>query len=63
MPVEFIGMISTRDQSEIRRSRGPVVDRDYVRRFARAVDVARGLAGTPNDLPTFTMLPNVSAAN
>src|SRR6202142_1601269 len=36
MPVEFIGMIGTRDQSEIRRSRGPVVDRDYVRRFARA---------------------------
>ena len=36
MPVEFIGMISTRDQSEIRPSRGPVVDRDYVRRFARA---------------------------
>jgi alkanesulfonate monooxygenase len=36
MPVEFIGMIGTRDQSEIRRSRGPVVDRDYVRRFSRA---------------------------
>jgi alkanesulfonate monooxygenase len=36
MPVEFIGMISTRDQSETRRSAGPVVDRDYVRRFARA---------------------------
>src|SRR6202453_3368874 len=36
MPVEFIGMISTRDQSETRRSRGPVIDRDYVRRFARA---------------------------
>ena len=33
MPVEFIGMISTRDQSEIRRSRGPVVDRDYVQRL------------------------------
>jgi alkanesulfonate monooxygenase len=36
MPVEFIGMIGTRDQSEIRRSAGPVIDRDYVRRFARA---------------------------
>jgi alkanesulfonate monooxygenase len=34
--VEFVGMIGTRDQSEIRRPRGPVVDRDYVRRFARA---------------------------
>jgi alkanesulfonate monooxygenase len=36
MPVEFIGMIGTKDQSEIRRSSGPAVDRDYVRRFARA---------------------------
>ena len=36
MPVEFIGMISTRDQSETRRASGPVIDRDYLRRFARA---------------------------
>jgi hypothetical protein len=38
MPVEFIGMISTRDQSETRRSRGPVVDRGYVRRFVSRRD-------------------------
>jgi alkanesulfonate monooxygenase len=36
MPVEFIGMIGTRDQSETRPARGPVIDRDYLRRFARA---------------------------
>jgi alkanesulfonate monooxygenase SsuD/methylene tetrahydromethanopterin reductase-like flavin-dependent oxidoreductase (luciferase family) len=36
MPVEFIGMISTQDQSETRPSSGPVIDKDYVRRFARA---------------------------
>jgi len=36
MPVEFIGMISTKDQSETRLTGGPVIDRDYTRRFARA---------------------------
>jgi alkanesulfonate monooxygenase len=36
MTVEFIGMIGTRDASETRAPAGPVVDPDYVRRFARA---------------------------
>lgn len=36
MPVEFIGMIGTRDESETRLSTGPVIDRAYVRRFTRA---------------------------
>ena len=37
MPVEFVGMISTLDQSETRTGGdGPLIDRDYVRRFARA---------------------------
>ena len=36
MPVEFIGMIGTRAQSEIHRSSGPAIDRDYVRAFSRA---------------------------
>ncbi|MTD57239.1 LLM class flavin-dependent oxidoreductase [Amycolatopsis pithecellobii] len=36
MAVEFIGMIGTRDASETRPARGPVIDPDYVRRFARA---------------------------
>ena len=34
MPVEFIGMIGTRDQSEIRAAQGPVIDPGYTRRFA-----------------------------
>jgi alkanesulfonate monooxygenase len=34
--VEFIGMISTRAQSEIHPSSGPAIDRAYVRAFARA---------------------------
>jgi alkanesulfonate monooxygenase len=36
MAVEFIGMISTRAQSEIQRGSGPAIDRSYVRAFARA---------------------------
>src|SRR6266849_6383360 len=34
--VEFIGMISTRAQSEIHPSSGPAIDRAYVRAFAKA---------------------------
>jgi alkanesulfonate monooxygenase len=36
MPVEFIGMIGTQDESETRLTTGPVIDREYVRRFTRA---------------------------
>jgi alkanesulfonate monooxygenase len=36
MPVEFIGMIGTKDQSETHGSSGPVIDPAYTRRFARA---------------------------
>jgi alkanesulfonate monooxygenase len=36
MPVEFTGMIGTKDQSETRNTGGPVIDRAYVRRFSRA---------------------------
>ncbi|WP_131744687.1 LLM class flavin-dependent oxidoreductase [Frankia sp. Cppng1_Ct_nod] len=35
MPVEFIGLISTREGSETHQPSGPVIDRDYVRRSAR----------------------------
>ncbi|GAA1071723.1 LLM class flavin-dependent oxidoreductase [Nocardiopsis composta] len=38
--VEFIGMIRTSDQSEIRQRRGPLLDRDYTRRFAQAHEEA-----------------------
>jgi len=38
MPVEFIGYIGTQHQSEIHPAQGPVIDRDYVDRVARAHD-------------------------
>jgi alkanesulfonate monooxygenase len=40
MSVEFIGMISTRRVSEIHPPQGAVIDRDYVRAFARAHEQA-----------------------
>ncbi|CDR05383.1 hypothetical protein [Streptomyces iranensis] len=36
MPVEFSGMISTMDHSEIRLDGGPVIDKDLTGKFARA---------------------------
>jgi alkanesulfonate monooxygenase len=66
MPVEFIGMISTRDQSETRRSSGPVVDRDYVRRFARAHEDAgfdRVLIGYSSSQPDGTQVAAYAAAH
>jgi alkanesulfonate monooxygenase len=40
MSVEFIGMIATRKASEIHAPEGPVIDRDYVRRFTQAHEAA-----------------------
>jgi alkanesulfonate monooxygenase len=40
MSVEIIGMITTQLQSETLRPQGPVIDRDYVRRFAQAHEAA-----------------------
>jgi alkanesulfonate monooxygenase len=40
MPVEFIGMIATQEQSEIHPRSGPVVDRAFVQAFARAHEEA-----------------------
>jgi alkanesulfonate monooxygenase len=40
MSVEFIGMIGTQAASEIHPPRGPVIDIDYVRRFAQAHEQA-----------------------
>ncbi|GGF44643.1 alkanesulfonate monooxygenase [Aliidongia dinghuensis] len=40
MSVEFIGMIATRKASEIHPAEGPIIDRDYVRRFAEAHEQA-----------------------
>ena len=66
MPVEFIGMISTRDESEIRHSAGPPVDRGYVRRFARAHEDAgfdRVLIGYSSSLPDGTQVAAYAAAH
>jgi alkanesulfonate monooxygenase len=66
MPAEFIGMISTRDQSEIRRASGPVVDRDYVRRFARAHEDAgfdRVLIGYSSSHPDGTQVAAYAASH
>jgi alkanesulfonate monooxygenase len=65
MPVEFIGMIATTDQSETRRGGGPVVDRDYVRRFARAHEDAgfdRVLIGYSSAQPDGTQVAAYAAS-
>jgi alkanesulfonate monooxygenase len=66
MPVEFIGMIGTKDESEIRLTSGPVVDRDYVRRFARAHEDAgfdRVLIGYSSSRPDGTQVAAYAAAH
>jgi alkanesulfonate monooxygenase len=66
MPVEFIGMIGTRDGSEIRHSGGPPIDRAYVRRFARAHEDAgfdRVLIGYAASQPDGTQVAAYAAAH
>jgi alkanesulfonate monooxygenase len=66
MPVEFIGMIGTKDQSEIRNTPGPVIDRDYVRRFSRAHEDAgfdRVLIGYASSQPDGTQVAAYAAAH
>jgi alkanesulfonate monooxygenase len=66
MPVEFIGMIATRDQSETRHVPGPAVDREYVRRFARAHEDAgfdRVLIGYASSQPDGTQVAAYAAAH
>lgn len=66
MPVEFIGMIGTKDQSEIRNTAGPVIDRGYVRRFARAHEDAgfdRVLIGYASTQPDGTQVAAYAAAH
>ncbi|WP_329129916.1 LLM class flavin-dependent oxidoreductase [Streptomyces sp. NBC_01476] len=65
MPVEFIGMIGTRDVSEIRPPAGPVVDPDYTLRFARAHEEAgfdRILIGYGSSSPDGTQVAAYVAA-
>src|ERR1700728_856011 len=66
MPVEFIGMIGTKDESEIRLSAGPVIDPGYVRRFARAHEDAgfdRVLIGYSSARPDGTQVAAYAAAH
>jgi len=66
MPVEFIGMIGTKDESETRLTSGPVVDRDYLRRFARAHEDAgfdRVLIGYSSSRPDGTQVAAYAAAH
>ena len=66
MPVEFIGMISTKDQSETRVTTGPVIDTDYVRRFARAHEDAgfdRVLIGYASSQPDGAQVAAYAAAH
>jgi alkanesulfonate monooxygenase len=54
MPVEFIGMIATREHSEIHPPHGPVVDPEFTRAFARVHEDAgfdRVLIGYFSDAP------------
>jgi alkanesulfonate monooxygenase len=66
MPVEFIGMISTKEQSETRLSGGPVIDRAYTRRFARAHEDAgfdRVLIGYASSQPDGAQVAAYAAAH
>jgi alkanesulfonate monooxygenase len=66
MPVEFIGMIGTKEQSEIRNTAGPVIDRAYVRRFSRAHEDAgfdRVLIGYASSQPDGTQVAAYAAAH
>jgi alkanesulfonate monooxygenase len=66
MPVEFIGMIGTTDQSETRLTRGPAIDKDYTRRFVRAHEDAgfdRVLIGYASSQPDGTQVAAYAAAH
>ena len=66
MTVEFIGMIGTRDVSEVRPPSGPVVDPDYTRRFAQAHEEAgfdRILIGYGSSSPDGTQVAAHVAAH
>src|ERR1700685_2785254 len=66
MPVEFIGMIGTKDESETRLTAGPVIDRDYVKRFARGPEDAgfdEVLIGYSSTRPEGTQVAAYAAAH
>ena len=66
MPVEFIGMIATKDASETRYTPGPPIDPAYVRKFARAHEDAgfdRVLIGYSSSQPDGTQVAAYAAAH
>ena len=66
MPVEFIGMIATKDQSETKLSRGPIVDKEFTRRFVRAHEDAgfdRVLIGYASSHPDGTQVAAYAASH
>jgi len=66
MPVELIGLIATQEASETHASDGPLVDRDYVRRFARAheeSDFDRVLIGYSSASPDNLQVAAYAAAH
>ena len=66
MPVEFIGMIATKDGSETRLSRGPIIDKPFTRRFVRAHEDAgfdRVLIGYASSHPDGTQVAAYAASH
>jgi alkanesulfonate monooxygenase len=66
MPVEFIGMIATKDQSETKLSRGPIIDKEFTRRFVRAHEDAgfdRVLIGYASSHPDGTQVAAYAASH
>jgi alkanesulfonate monooxygenase len=64
MPIEFIGLISTRESSEVRFSAGPPIDREYTRRITRAhedSDFDRVLIGSGSFFPEATQVAAYAA--
>jgi alkanesulfonate monooxygenase len=64
MPIEFIGLISTKESSEIRYSAGPPIDREFTRRITRAhedSDFDRVLIGSGSFFPEATQVAAYAA--
>jgi alkanesulfonate monooxygenase len=64
MPIEFIGLISTKESSEIRFTAGPPIDRAYTRRITRAhedSDFDRVLIGSGSFFPEATQVAAYAA--
>ena len=66
MPVEFIGLVSTNHASEIHGGDGPLIDRAYLRKFARAheeSDFDRVLIGYSSSSPDGLQVAAYAAAH